>query len=310
MIIKHNIKSYSITWLSNTYDEDSSKGIIENYYVPENLDEFISLCKNFYRENKPFKIIGHTSNVYICPNTNIKNVISTRHINKWKLDGGFLYCECGTSVKRIVKSMLEDGIKGFASMIDLPGTVGAAIYGNAGVADDCISSLLYSVDILMKDGNIYTLNYDDLKFGLRSSVLKRHEIDGVIISCKLRIVKGDKEAMKIKSEYVHEWRVNNTPGPTRNLGTTALLSESELTFVGTLVLVIAWLISRIFIRREKCKYKMHIILLLMRQLELEPYLFGLNRFIWKDYNSHFFFSKYLNLINKMYKNPRLEIEVW
>lgn len=41
-------------------------------------------------------------------------------------------CECGVSVKRLSAEMVKSGFVGFAGLCDLPGTVAAAIYGNAG----------------------------------------------------------------------------------------------------------------------------------------------------------------------------------
>lgn len=307
---KHNIKSYSISWLANTYDGDTSTGIIENYYIPDSIDEFTTLCKSFYNKQEPFKIIGHSSNVYILPNTNIKNVISTRKLQKWNIDDGFLFCECGANIKRIARSMVDEGIKGFACMVDLPGTVGAAIYGNAGVSHDSVSGVLESVDILLSDGNICTFGYSDLGFTVRSSVLKRGEIDGVILSCKLRIEKGNVDDIISEANYVHNWRLANMPGPSRNLGTTFLLSDKSLTFLGSFVKSMVSLLCLFSKCKSNQQLKLRLILHLLQYKELEPYMFGWNRYIWRDPKAHNQFGEYLKLIKKIYKKPRLEIEVW
>ena len=310
MKILHNIKSYSITWLSNTYDDEASNGVIENYYIPDTLEEFTTLCKEFYFKNEKFKIIGHTSNVYILPDTNIKNLISTRKLQRWNVEGGSLFCECGANIKRIARAMVAEGIKGFACLIDLPGTVGAAIYGNAGVSHDSVSGVLESVEILLQDGDICTWGYNDLGFAVRSSVLKRAEIEGVILSCRLRLEKGNKDEIINEAKFVHDWRVTNMPGASKNLGTTSLFADTSLTFTGFLVKSIVSLICFFQKHKKNEQLKLNVLLNLLQYKELKPYLFGLNRYIWNDSNAHKQFCKYLKLVKKMYKKPRLEIEVW
>lgn len=310
MKIQHNIKSYSITWLANTYDKERSFGIVENYYQPETLDEFVDLCKRFYAKKDTFKLIGHTSNVYILPNTNIKNLISTKYLTKWHTENDHCYCECGASVMQIVKSMVERGIKGYACMVDLPGTVGAALYGNSGVSHDSIANVLEYVTILTKDGILRDYSYKEMKFDVRSSALKRKELEGVIVSCYLKAEKGDVKAIKKEAEDVHKWRLDNQPGPSRNLGTTSLLTIVPTSIVGMFAKAIAKFCS-FFIKKSKRKQvKLNIILFLLGHKALFPYLEGLNRYMWNDKNAHVHFNDYVSFINKMYKNPRLEIEIW
>lgn len=133
-----NIKSYSVTWLANTYDQSSSQGIIANYYLPETMEEMTELCRDLYDRKEKFYVVGSTSNIYIRPNTNIEHLISVKLLHQFYVEDDFMYCECGASVKQIVRKMIKDGMKGYSCMIDLPGTVGGAIYGNASVSTDSI----------------------------------------------------------------------------------------------------------------------------------------------------------------------------
>lgn len=310
MIIKHKIRTYTVTWLANSYDKEKSTGIIDNYYIPENLSEFENLCKNLFLAKEDFKVIGHTSNIYLRPDTNIKHLISTRRLNTWKSENNYLLCDCGVSVMSLTKSMVNEGVEGFSGMIDLPGTVGAAIYGNAGVSKYSISNLLESITFLQEDGKIRVLTHEDLRFTFRSSALKRHEMSGVILRCKLKKEYGNKQEILQETLYIHKWRKDNQPGPARNLGTTALLADSKSTFSGGIVRAIAKLCCHIIKPADSIMYKTNIILWLTGFSSLSPYLRGLNRFIWTDTEAHALFDKYLKFINKLYRNPKLEIEVW
>lgn len=92
MKIKKHIKSYSISWLANTYDRETSTGEIENYYLPETMEEFVDLCRSLQKKEEAFKIVGATSNVYIQPNSSFKHVISIRHLNQFYHDGDVEIC--------------------------------------------------------------------------------------------------------------------------------------------------------------------------------------------------------------------------
>lgn len=310
MKIQHNIKSYSITWLANTYDKENSTGVVENYYQPETLDEFVDLCKDFYARKESFKLIGHTSNIYILPKTNIKNLVSTKYLNRWHSENGFCYCECGTSVMHLVKSMIERGVEGYACMVDLPGTVGAALYGNAGVSHDSIAKVLKSVSILTPDGLIKDYSYDDMNFDVRSSALKRSEFEGVIVSCCLYEKFGDPQRIKKEAENVHRWRIENQPGPSKNLGTTSLLTIVPISKYGYLVKAVAKICSLFVPKSKRKQVKLFVIFSLFGHKSLLPYIEGLNKYMWNDKDAHNHFDEYVEFINKMYKNPRLEIEVW
>ena len=302
MEVRHNIKTYSISWLASSYDSTTATGIIENYYVPESLEELKSICLNLIQNKESYRIVGHTSNVYFLPNTNIRNLISTRKVNKWFIEGNILTCECGVNVKTLTRAMVENGMEGFAGMIDLPGTVGGAIYGNSDVSNYSISNLIESVTFLTEKGNLKTLTRNDLGFQFRSSALKRSEIKGTILKCKLLVKRGDRNRELNKAETIHEWRKRNQPGPLNNLGTTAILEKR--TKLGLILSIVSKLLN---LRGKK---KADFMLSCSGGSSLKSYTFGLNRYMWKDANAHLLFNKYVEVIMKLYKSPKLEIEIW
>lgn len=305
MEIIHNINTYRISWLANSYNPITATGIINNYYIPENLKELEDICISLFQQKEFFKIIGHTSNLYFNPGTNIKHLISTRKVNHWTIKDDFVNCETGVNVKRLVRNMIDNGFEGFAGLIDLPGTIGGALYGNASVSHYSISNLLESVSILTPQGCIETLSYEDMQFKYRSSAFKRKTNEGIILNCTLRLKKGIAEKEKEKAKMIHEWRTKNQPGPTNNLGTTIIINQKNTTFRGKLLLFIAKVINW----KKTSEFKKKILLKMTNNSILQPYLFGLNRYIWKDEKAHDLFSRYLKFIRTIYNDVKLEIEI-
>lgn len=310
MKIYKDVKSYSVTWLANTYDKDTSQGTIANYYLPETMEELTELCRELYRKNEKFHVVGSTSNVYILPNTSIKHLISIRLLNRFYQENGFTVCQCGASVKQIVRSMVKDGIDGYACMIDLPGTIGGGVYGNAGVSRHSIVRQLKDVTLLLANGIIRTFSPEELGFTFRSSALKRGEMQGVILSCRLKRTPGNKKEIEDEAMTVHEWRTANQPGAARNLGTTSLLSIAKPTLKGKLLRAIAKCLACVLKPDDEADFKTRFIMKALGKPELSQYLFGLNRYMWMDPKAHESFGAYVEAINQLYVKPRLEIEVW
>lgn len=311
MITKHNFDISSICWLSGTYGE--LKCYADNYFIPETLNEFEEICRELYENHEEFDIIGHTSNVYFKPGYHTNNLVSTRKLNKWKEYDDHIWCECGVHVKSLSKEMVEEGIKGFAGLVDLPGTVGAGVYGNAGCYGDGFSTLVVSAKVLTSNGVIFELSKEDLGFRKRSSVLKRHQVDGVILSVKLKKEYGDIDKIRKDATNNHELRKRTQPGPQNNLG-SIFKYQNCLTLRGRIIKGVSAIIAKLthptVPSSNLAKEKTYIACKLMRQRDLAEYLpYGFNRYIWSSLSAHNRFDQYVSMYKKIFKDAELEIEI-
>lgn len=308
MKIYHDIPNFQISWIRKTYNPEKESGRIKNYYIPNDKEELFELIKELNTNKEKYEIIGHTSNIYIQPHTSIKHVISTRKICEVWQDKKYIYCDCGASVKKLARTMINEGVLGFAGLIDLPGTVGGAIYGNSSVGNYSIVNLLDELTII--DGQyLKTIKKSDLYFSFRNSCFKDNDNKKVIISVKLKKKYGYKDDIIKESNFYHQWRMKYQPGPSNNLGTTVVGLE-KMTFLGMLLKLIAFIICKLKrCKSNECKIRI-IIKFLGLDSKLSTYMFGYNRFIWKDYDAHEYFQQYKRLIYKLYRNPRFEIDIW
>src|SRR3989338_11626749 len=118
-------------------------------------------------------IIGGGSNLLVSddgyPGTIIKNEIKGIQIN-----GNNLVVNSGTTLQDLVDFSIKQGLSGLQKMTGIPGTVGGAIYGNAGAYGQTISDHL--VDVTVYDGqDIVTLSKDQCEFNYRDSGFKRNK---------------------------------------------------------------------------------------------------------------------------------------
>ena len=308
MIVRNNIHIYDICWLNH-----AEGGMIGIFYEPETKEELAEVCCSLYKDGKSFDIIGHTSNIYFLPSYNVDIMVSTRKVKKIEYTDDRIIADCGVSVNVLARKMIKAGVKGFEGLTDLPGTVAAAVYGNASCYRCSVNDMLISIELLKDNGEIVTLKSEELKLTKRSSALKRGEIKGVILSVMLHKEYGDAEELKKLAELNHSKRVNTQPGPKDNLGSIYAIKGGytrKSWWPRMLANVVC--LPLILIRKDKKiikKTKIDTILKLYNSEELQPYVYGWNRFIWKDKKSHELFWKYHKIHQKLFKKSVFEIEI-
>lgn len=303
-----DISPYFISWIKTNREAFvSSNAKIQNLYYPETIDELVQLVRTFYAHKEKFIIVGYSSNTLFLPSFNIENVICTKFVNKWYECDNLIKCECGVNVMLLSKQMINNGIVGFEGLTDLPGTLGAALYGNCGCRGCLVGNIVEKFILLTPSGNIKTLAFDSLAPTYRSTSLKRKEIEGVILYIYLRKIKGDVKQLKIISEHNHKIRTLTQPTAANNLGTT-FNGGNYPTLKGWLCIFI----EKVFrlITQNDDKKKSYIFLLkFLGQKRFIPYIYYWNRYMFTDNYSHTLFQPYYNFLKSLYKDVRLEIEI-
>ena len=107
----------------------------------------------------------------------------------------------------LATNVTDMGYSGLDFATGIPGTIGGSVYMNAGCFGSDISNILISAEVF--DGeNVIELSHDELEYGYRTSMLKSHK-DYIVLSCKLRIEKGNIEELKALVKERTEKRVSS-----------------------------------------------------------------------------------------------------
>lgn len=192
-------------------------GTARNYFEPENYDELKRLLLELIQQNADFITVGLTSNIYFKNTYNVENLISTKKVNQWQESDDLVCCDAGVNMNLFAKNMVNKGYKGFEGLVDLPGTVGGAVYGNSGCYGCLISDKLSHVEIMDITGSIVELKKDDLHYSTRCSDFKRGKIKGVVLRTFFRKEEGNPTELKRIAEINHQDRLFTQPGPKNNL---------------------------------------------------------------------------------------------
>lgn len=208
-------------------------GPADIFVAPANRDELIhtlSVCKN---NHVPYYTIGNGSNVLV-KDKGFRGVIIQiyKKFNHIKIDGETVYVEAGILLSKLSKLIAAEGLQGFEFASGIPGTLGGAIYMNAGAYGGEISQVLVSADVIDHTGNIITMSNDELKLGYRTSILQDNNY--TVISAVLSLQKGDKEEIKALMKDLDTRRKTKQPLELPSAGST--FKRPEGYYAGKLIM--------------------------------------------------------------------------
>ena len=162
-------------------------GVTEYFAEPSNLKEFTNLIKWSHLNNQTCRIIGAGSNLLIN-NIFLKGlIICTKKMRSVTIDlnSGIVEAESGLMLPTLSNLLAKNGLQGGEWAVGIPGTLGGAIFMNAGsgifsLADNLISLKVINTKTLKK----LEIEKKDIEFQYRFSPFQNNDL--VIISAKLR----------------------------------------------------------------------------------------------------------------------------
>lgn len=293
-------------------------GTAKLYVIPDSVDQLCKLVSRLYQDNIDFKIVGHTSNLYIRNTTNLDFVISTIHLNKIEEKDGQYICECGVAIAPLSRQAIQKGHAGYEGFVNLPGTVASAAVNNAGCFQCIISDLLVKAEVLCPDGKIRTYTKDMFRYSERTSAFKKGELKGVILRVTLDCSKKEDPAILTeKAENNTQYRKNRQEGPKQNLGSTYPIFVmkafyANLSFFTHFCLRISGKLYSIMGKKQPQYIVNSVIMLCNRNwFRLHRYVskhnFGC--FVWRDENADKAFDIYRTFIAKKSGMPDIEVEI-
>ena len=163
-------------------------GCADTYVKVTSVSKLSAILKECEESDVDYMIIGNGSNI-LAPDEGYHGVVI-------RLDGDFrkislvdddtIYCGAGASLASLCKFALNCGLSGLEFAWGIPGTVGGAVFMNAGAYGGEMKNVVYSVNHLTPSGEAGRVEKDDLEFGYRTSVYRKNKaiITGVTLKMK------------------------------------------------------------------------------------------------------------------------------
>ena len=285
-------------------------GICECWVMPQSVEQLTKVCRFLYENNIDFDKLGQTSNIFFHSTYNPQVVVSTTKVNSYIIKDDTIVCGCGVSVVKLAKEMLEQGYAGFYGLVGLPGTVASAIVNNASCFGCSLSSMLISADVLLPDGCIETWRAEDFRYSHRSSVLKRKEKTGVVLTVRLKVTQAENiEDEKKKADSAMNYRRTKQENKGRNLGSVFASRKMKKNLKNIVTVMVQNIVGSMRLIPKRRAQK-NMLLSLYGYKELAPYVSdrNVNTFIWRDEGSEQMLAKYKEFIGKVFDDAVLEIE--
>ena len=182
---------------------------------PNNVDDLVKLIEYLSNEGINYKIFGSFSNV-ILPSSIFNGVI----IKLDKLDNvevfdDYVISEAGVLLSVLVNILMAKNKGGFELLGTIPGTLGGAIYGNAGVKEYAILDFIEYIEVI-RNNELVKLDKDVVKYSYRSTIFKNNT--DIIVRVKLRIEDKDSKLMRDVLSELRTKRRESQPLEYKNAG--------------------------------------------------------------------------------------------
>ena len=167
------------------------------------------------RAGIPFYLLGDGTNV-VASDEGFRGLVARYTADRLVYRDGAIEADAGGSLQALVDLTVEHGLEGLHTLERIPGSVGGAIYGNAGAYGNQIDQFVRRVDFL--DGpRVRSFGPRECEFEYRESIFKRRK-DWLIIGVRLVLPRGDPATLRGRAAEIREIRDEKFPPTMRCAG--------------------------------------------------------------------------------------------
>ena len=164
-------------------------GAADYLAFPRNQYELKRIVTFANAQEIPWMVLGNSSNIIVRDSGIEGFVIMFDHFHDIRVNGYVIEAEAGAKLIDVTHVARYHSLTGFEFACGIPGSIGGAVYMNAGAYGGEIAHILQSCKVLTPEGDIKILSASDLAFGYRHS--KIQENGDVVISAKFALAPGN-----------------------------------------------------------------------------------------------------------------------
>ena len=191
-------------------------GPADLFAVVHNPFELRALVKFARSRALPYTLLGRGSNVVIA-DTGIRGLVIQDRAEGSRLDGERYHAGAGVAMARAATETQKAGLTGLEYGLAIPGTVGGAVWANAGAHEAETASVLESATVLLADGTEVVVPAAELRFAYRDSRFKNAEplpAGGpaeIVMGATFRLEPADPDVIKGRLDEIRRWRQTHQP---------------------------------------------------------------------------------------------------
>lgn len=206
-------------------------GAAQLYCVPETGDQLCALVRCCVQNEVPYFILGKGSNILFSDYGYHGVVITTAKLIRFTVKENSITAECGVPLCEICKTAAENSLAGMEFAYGIPGTVGGAVYMNAGAYGGEIKDVLEKAVYMLPNGEKHQVSAAEMELGYRTSALQKNR--GVLLEATFSFARGPKEDIWEKMRDFAGRRSDKQPLDKPSAGST--FKRPEGAFAGALI---------------------------------------------------------------------------
>ena len=203
--------------LMHNYSTMCIGGPADALLIVHSADELEKTVLKLWEFETPFLVLGSGSNLLISDKGIREVVVVNRAHNiriNTQVNPSTVWAESGAILAQVVRQTALRGLSGLEWASAIPGTLGGAVYGNAGAFKRETAQNLAGAEILEPGRGKVQWKKENFQYSYRSSILKRGLQKNIILTVTLEMEKGDPIKIKSEMEANHQKRLNTQPpGP-------------------------------------------------------------------------------------------------
>jgi len=187
-------------------------GPADIFLMADTSSELARIVKLLWKQEILFTLLGGGSNVLVS-DKGVRGVVVLNRAKAVKFHVGdqpSVTAESGVVFSNLANRCASKGFAGLEWAATVPGTVGGAVYGNAGAFGGDMTANLISAELLTEKGKeIFTV--EQMEYEYRTSVLKRGEVKAMVLSAELSLKNSTKEEVTVKIQQFSAHRKATQP---------------------------------------------------------------------------------------------------
>lgn len=183
-------------------------GPADLFVIPHDEQSMLKICTFCNEHELPFLVIGNGSNLLVSDKGLRGVVIKSGNFGAITVDGEIITSPAGAQLGAVCEAACEYGLTGLEFAYGIPGTVGGAVYMNAGAYGGEMKDVVCATHHIGPEG-FGTFSGDELTFGYRKSPYTGTNLAITRVEFKLR--RGDKEQISAKMRDLISRRRSKQP---------------------------------------------------------------------------------------------------
>lgn len=181
-----------------------------DYLVLPNRYEQVAETVKFAKQNNiPFTVLGNGSNLIIRDGGIRGIVMLLTELNQITCENNEIVAQCGATIIDVSRRALQESLTGLEFACGIPGTVGGAVYMNAGAYGGEIKDVLDHVIVVDENGELQKVEAKDLDLSYRTSNIP--EKGYIVLEATFKLQEGEQEQIKAKMDDLTFQRESKQP---------------------------------------------------------------------------------------------------